>query len=151
MLFSYSWQQVLKGEQTRTRRPVQEGDIAVVDEAGPDQAILEVVRTADMGVPKSLYKVGETYSVSPGRGKRSVGHIVVTAIRRERLQDIAEAEAAQEFPVPAGAENSVERARQKFGETWDKSYPKEGGRWQDNPEVWVVEFNLAGKNITQFD
>ncbi|MCQ3974959.1 MAG: hypothetical protein DPW09_16085, partial [Anaerolineae bacterium] len=88
MLFLHTWKYVISGQKTQNRRLVQEGDYAVVDEADPDRPILKVIRTADAGVPKPLYEVGKTYSVQPGLAKKTVGNIRLTAIRRERLQDL---------------------------------------------------------------
>jgi hypothetical protein len=39
-----------------------------------------------------LFEVGQSYSVQPGVAKKSVGKIKVTAIRREQLQDISQAD-----------------------------------------------------------
>src|SRR5688572_28202857 len=99
MLFQDTWKQVVSGQKTQTRRPVLEGDYATVDEDNPARLITKVVRTADAGVPKVLYEVGKIYSVQPGVAKKTVGNIRLTAIRRERLHDLSEADALKEFPV----------------------------------------------------
>lgn len=60
-----------------------------------------------------------------------------TAVRVERLQDIAGQDAKAE-----GVSSWVE-----YGILWDTlSGKKPGCSWQDNPFVWVVDFELASSN-----
>ncbi len=147
MLFVNTWKYVVSGQKTQTRKLVQEGDYATVDETDPHQPISKVIRTADAGVPKVLYEVGKTYSVQPGLAKRTVGNIKVTAIRRERLQDLTEAEALKELPLTSLEEgvSDAQLALKTFMGTWNISNSKPGTRWEDNPEVWVLEFEPALK------
>lgn len=147
MLFQHTWKYVVSGQKTQTRRLVQEGDLTEVNEADPNQPITKIIRTADVGVPKVLYQVDQTYSVQPGIAKRTVGNIRITAIRRERLQDLSEADALKEFPVTSPQPDLTDSqwARKRFIETWDKLYPTPGARWEDNPEVWVIDFEPALK------
>lgn len=156
MLFEHTWKYVRSGKKTQTRRLVQEGDYAIVDEADPNQPILKVIRTADAGVPKLLYEVGKTYSVQPGLAKKTVGNIRVTVIRREHLQDLSEAEALKELPITSLEEgvSDAQWALKTFMDTWDVMNSDPGERWEDNPEVWVLEFEpalkLAPKKRTRF-
>lgn len=147
MLFLHTWKYVISGQKTQNRRLVQEGDYAVVDEADPDRPILKVIRTADAGVPKPLYEVGKTYSVQPGLAKKTVGNIRITAIRRERLQDLTEAEILKELPITSMAESvsDTQWALRTFMATWNIMNSEPGTRWEDNPEVWVLEFEPALK------
>jgi hypothetical protein len=147
MLFEYTWKYVTSGQKTQTRRLVQEGDYAVVDETDPNQPILKVIRTADAGVPKPLYEVGKTYSVQPGLARKTVGNIIITAIRRERLQDLTEAEALKELPLTSLEEgvSDAQWALKTFMGTWNILNSDPGERWEDNPEVWVLEFEPALK------
>jgi hypothetical protein len=146
MLFQNTWKQVVSGQKTQTRRPVQEGDYATVDEDNPARPIIKVVRTADAGVPKVLYEVGKIYSVQPGAAKKTVGNIRLTAIRRERLHELSETDALKEFPVTSeGSMAGAEAALKNFKEAWNTTYSKSGPRWEDNPEVWVLEFEPALK------
>ena len=66
--------------------------------------------------------------------------IRMTAISRERLQDISEADMRAE-----GLEglDTLAVKRLNFTLLWDSVHTKPGARWQDNPEVWVLEFELA--------
>ena len=135
MLFQDTWKSVLDGTKTQSRRPVQDGDQATV---GTDGNISKVMRSGKYGPPKVLFEVGQSYSVQPGPAKKTVGRIKVTAIRRERLQDISEADMLQEQPV---SPLDVDLALQTLKANWDKQY-KAGQQWADNPEVWVLEFQL---------
>lgn len=156
MLFQHTWKYVVSGQKTQTRRLVQEGDYATVDESDPNRPISKVIRTADAGVPKTLYEVGKTYSVQPGVAKKTVGNIRLTAIRRERLQDLSEADALKEFPVTSSEANvtDAQSALNTFKETWNTMVSSSGARWENNPEVWVLEFEpalkLAPKKRSQF-
>jgi hypothetical protein len=150
MLFQHTWKYVVSGQKTQTRRLVHGGDFTEVDETNPNRPITKVIRTADAGVPKVLYEVGKTYSVQPGIAKRTVGNIRITAIRRQQLQDLSEADALAEFPLtsPQIDQTDSQWARQTFIETWNKLYPTPGARWQDNPEVWVIEFEPTLKDTS---
>ena len=141
MLFQHTWKYVLDGKKTQTRRPVQSSDAAVLDETN---TITQVTRTGDFGPPKVLFEVGESYSVQPSVAKKTVGKIKVVAIRREHLQDISESDALQEAPVDSseGDVAASQLALKTFKETWDNKYSNPGQCWDDNPEVWVVEFQL---------
>ncbi len=59
MIFQHTWEQVLAGTKTQTRR------------------------LAKGALPP--WRVGRSYAVQPGRGKHAVGRILVTAVRREAL------------------------------------------------------------------
>ena len=135
MLFQDTWKSVLDGTKTQTRRPAQAGDEAIVDE---DSNITKVTRTGKHGPPKVLFEVGQSSSVQPGPAKKTVGRIKVVAIRRERLQDISEVDALREQPVTPP---EADAALQTLKAGWNKQY-KPGQQWDDNPEVWVIEFQL---------
>lgn len=145
MLFQHTWKYVVSGAKTQTRRLALEGDSAPVDESDPSRPIIKVVRTADAGVPKTLYQVGQIHSIQPGVAKKTIGNIKITAIRRERLQDISEADTLREMPVTSSQADvpAAPQALKAFKETWDIMHPQPGARWEDNPEVWVLEFELA--------
>ena len=145
MLFQHTWRSVVSGQKTQTRRLAQEGDQAVFEDNDPNRPISQVVRTADASVPKVLYQVGKSYSVQPGIAKKTVGPIRLTAIRRERLHDLNEADALQEMPInsPQPEMSTGQQARQSFEELWNLMYKTPGSRWEDNPEIWVLEFELA--------
>jgi hypothetical protein len=147
MLFLHTWKYVISGQKTQNRRLVHDGEYATFDEANPDRFILKVISTADAGVPKPLYEVGKTYSVQPGLAKKTVGNIRLTAIRRERLQDLTEADALQELPLTSLEEgvSDAQWALKTFMGMWNIMNSEPGTRWEDNPEVWVLEFEPALK------
>lgn len=78
-----------------------------------------------------------TLPVQPGRGKKAVGGIRITKIRRERLQDIDPAEFKAEGAI-SGAGIMVFWFMDLWGGIYKKPY-----RWKDNPDVWVLEFRVA--------
>lgn len=132
MIFQHTWQQVLSGEQTQTRRLVEFGDY---------ESNHGVVTRFSQGYPdgRIVYEVGKTYSVQPGRGQASVGRIKLLAIRRERVQGITPEDARDE-----GINSSSPVVMVFFySRLWDKIHTAKGKRWQDNPEVWVLEFRLC--------
>jgi hypothetical protein len=145
VLFQYTWQYVTNGQKKQTRRLVQAGDISMFDESNPNRPIIKVIRTADAGVPKTLYEVGQTHAVQPGIGKKTVGHIRLTAIRRQHLQDLNEDDVLQEMPSspPQPGLTEPQAALQCFIDLWSQMYPTPGSRWEDNPEVWVLHFESA--------
>jgi len=126
----------------QTRRPVKEGewfvDQLVHDE--PDR----VVQVIGYGKWRVKYEVGRTYAVQPGRGKKAVGRIEITKIRRERLQKIEPHEFKLEgMPTAAPAEVLW------FIGLWDGMHRKPY-RWEDNPEVWVLDFKcIEGAESTK--
>jgi hypothetical protein len=149
MLFQHTWKYVVSGQKSQTRRPVQAGDYALVDETDPNRPITKVIRTADAGVPKTLYEVGKIYSVQPGIAKKTVGNIRLTAIRHQRLHDLNDRDALKEFPATSdGGVADAQTAQKSFRETWDIMYSKSDHRWEANPEVWVLEFEPALKGAS---
>ena len=134
MIFQHTIEAVLSGKKTQTRRVVKAGQEATLW----DSAIVLVT----MGNGSAKYALGGEYAVQPGRGKKSVARIVVTAIRQEHVQDITEEDALAE-----GCDdlNYYESARDEYMVLWDSIQPS-GRRWADNPEVWVIEFELVGKD-----
>jgi uncharacterized protein YhfF len=129
------WQQVLDGTKTQTRRQVKPG---------------EEYNYRPLFSRHGKWIVGRTYAVQPGSGRPAVGRIRITNIRQERLQDISEDDVLAEgvglqawarafswpridhWPRTAG-----------YAQLWNSIYTKPGTRWQDNPLVWVLEFELV--------
>jgi hypothetical protein len=72
-------EKVLAGEKTETRRVVKDGEV------------------------ECRYVPGRDYAVQPGRGKRAIGRIYITDVRREKLKEITHEGALREgYPtVPA--------------------------------------------------
>ena len=119
-------QKVLDGTKTQTRRLVKGGDFIV------DWPMPCVFRPTKNGGSRLAWRENQTYAVQPGRGKHAVGRIGIIKIRRECLNAINHDDAQAE---------GVGRSLAAFAELWDSIHPK-GKRWKDNPEVWVLEFEL---------
>lgn len=81
------------------------------------------------------YKVGRSYAVQPGRGRKGVARIKVTDIRRERWKDITERDAiAEGFKRLDGF-----TAKQQF---FAYVYGIYQGNIDLEAECWVIEFEL---------
>jgi len=100
------------------------------------------------------YFADKTYAVQPGRGKKAVGRIRITNIRRERLQDITPEDCRKEGldPIQRVSDRVTlipdldlanDILRLQFHKLWNTIYVKTGKRFEDNPEVWVLEFELV--------
>ena len=117
--------EIFNGDKTQTRRIVKDGEwLAPWDDT--TQAIL-----AGDGRLRKLE--GRDYAIVPKRGQKQVGRYVITAIRKERLQDITEADALAEGVA------SVE----EYKALWNRINDRPGLRWDDNPEVWVISFRVV--------
>lgn len=76
------------------------------------------------------------------------GRIKITRIRAEQLQNISGADAVAEgidlyqsgrFWILSRDDNAV----LAYMTLWNSLHTKKGTRWEDNPEVWVIEFELV--------
>jgi hypothetical protein len=105
MLFQYTWEKVLRGEKTQTRRIVKPGEH--FNEMGATTIVtgsfFRQMTFADdyhyaviTPAGRIKWEVGKTYAVQPGRGQPAVGRIRITAIRKERIGDITEEDAIAE-------------------------------------------------------
>jgi hypothetical protein len=66
--------------------------------------------------------------------------LIIRAIDRERLQTISSRDARGEgFDADTGHSS----ARRWFAELWDRIYTAPGARWEDDPLVWVVRFEVT--------
>ena len=74
----------------------------------------------------------------------------VTDVRCERVQQITEESAKKEGVAPAFIDEfgncpTTPRYKNDFYKVWDGIY----SNWDENPWVWVVEFEVIDKNIDQ--
>ncbi|WP_070964836.1 ASCH domain-containing protein [Vibrio sonorensis] len=67
----------------------------------------------------------------------------VTDVRIERVQDITEEQAEKEGMEPARPSSLWYPYRTSFMDVWDDIY----SNWNQNPYVWVIEFEVIHKNI----
>lgn len=76
--------------------------------------------------------------------------IEITKIRVERVQDISEDDARREGGP--SSHNSIDSVSRSFGyknwpqswfaQTWDSIYGETEYKWDQNPWVWVIDFNV---------
>jgi hypothetical protein len=78
--------------------------------------------------------------------------IRITALRVERLQDISEEDAIAEGCVGRDVYTSkdnhgevayVMTPRDVYRDLWDTINTRKGTRWDDNPRVWVIAFEVV--------
>ena len=136
MIFKDTHRYVLDSTKTQTRRLKKSGDFR--QGLGPDQ-VWEVIRNGRL-----LYRVGRTYAIQPGRGKKSVGRVRIINIRQESLQDISAEDCIAEGLISHHREHAaVADLKQQFKMLWDGIHILNDQRWNDNPQVWVLEFELV--------
>jgi len=134
MIFSETWEAVLEGRKTQTRRVAKDGD---------------ELRYWDAYTPyvysrgRRKWQVGRTYAIQPGRGKKALGRFLLTDIHKERLQEITIEDAVAEgclydtvgsfyHPDPIAT----------FAFLWDTIH-KPGERFADDPEVWILTMEVS--------
>lgn len=122
---------MMSGEKDQTRRIVKEGDYLGYRGEG---VIVSVYRN-----DRKLWQVGKSYAIQPGRGKKAIGRRVLLAIRKERLQDISPDDCFKEgIRLPTLPHETPDKFTEAYRALWNKIYA--GETWEDNPEVWVLEF-----------
>ncbi len=76
MIFQHTWEKVLSGEKTQTRRIYKRGEFTNCwyDDMIINEVLIPQTKVDKYGMtmPRNVYLVGKTYAVQPGRGKRSV-------------------------------------------------------------------------------
>lgn len=120
MLFQYTYQAILDGRKTQTRRVRKPSDQPVYDDDGKIEAVLVNGR--------EKWHVGKTYSVQPGRGKPQIARIRITAIDSENVTDINDA--------AARAEGSADR--EDFLRLWVEA----NGKANAEADAWVLHIAL---------
>ena len=78
------------------------------------------------GEAECRYVPGRDYAVQPGRGKRAVGRVRVTDVRREKLEEITHDGACREGFVDVEA----------FMDYWRRLH----GHLASEQEVWRIRF-----------
>jgi hypothetical protein len=94
------------------------------------------------------WQVGRTYAIQPKRGAPGIKthRIQITGIRQERLQDISETDVeAEGVGLQSWAAQGNEQWPRTAGyaELWTSINTRKGVRWEDNPLVWVLEFECV--------
>lgn len=137
MIFQYTWQQILGGQKTQTRRLAKDNE----DMFDLFSALTVMRIDESNGKCWVKWQAGRTYAVQPGRNEKAVARIRLVDICQEQLQDITAEDALAEGIGPDLTDTDRIAA---FAALWDRIHTKPGTRWDDNPEVWVLEFELAG-------
>lgn len=172
---------LLDGRKTQTRRalkydkcgapimPVVEGDRLWVKEAWRASPAYDDLRPSDMGGDESIfYEADETWEswgwgdtgcISGGRYRHarfmprwaSRLTLVVTDVRVQRVQDISEADAAQEGMWWPGAQylSDHPNATSRFISTWNSIHGPDA--WDQNPWVAAISFTVHKCNIDQME
>lgn len=147
--------EIVSGTKTETRRIVKPGEGGCTD--GPEQPYYVYTESRRL-----KWLVGRDYAVQPGRGKRgalwipSTGEwycdddsfpfgtprweklrIKILSIHREPLQAITRDGAWLE-----GITGASSRPITDYRKLWDSINKLPGTRWKDDPQVWVIEFEV---------
>lgn len=86
MIFAHTWEKVLSGEKTQTRRAVKPTHM-VTEGIFISPALGRLIPGVSVPAVQSdpswrdLWHVGHTYALQPGRGKTAVGRVEITEIR----------------------------------------------------------------------
>lgn len=127
MQFAKTWEKVLSGEKTQTRRLVKLGDKLIeldglmVVTRKTWSYVSEWEPPYRDQIDRAFFVCGNDYAVQPGRGKAAVGRIRITGIRREDVRNISETDAI--------AEGFVDRI--SFLETWVNMHDRSRGFYKD--------------------
>lgn len=137
---------VIEGRKTQTRRPIRgnaesppsispNDRLIVLEKWGRDPTTGDVVIARESSRPLA-WKAGRFMP-------RAAAKVVlrVKSVRRERLNDISEADACAEGFSSTPGTNAVEQ----FRAVWDSIYDSRGLGWRANPAVWVIDFELERK------
>jgi len=120
MIFQHTLSNVLNFKKTQTRRVVKDSEQAI---RGRYNQILSVSHNN-----RVKWRVGNTYSIQPGRGKSQVARFEITKIRSEKLHRVSTNDAICE-----GFAN-----RRDFLHTWKEIH----GEDSLDMRVWVIEFKV---------
>jgi hypothetical protein len=135
MIFAATWEAVLNGTKTETRRICKPGGWLAASLLGAPQAVY----VGRLPHERLKWMVGRTYAIQQGRGQKAIGRIRLLEIRQERLQDIDEAGAVAE-----GCQADVHAtALNYYRALWDTLHGSRDERWTANPLCWVLRFELA--------
>lgn len=136
MIFSH-YLDVIDGIKTQTRRVVKDGETF-------HRATSNSLRSVDDEQPwvwtKSRWmkwQVGRTYAIQSHRSSPTLGRFKLTGIRREPLWELTAEDAEKE-----GYDSRV-----TFRQDWDRINILPGHRWEDNPEVWVLDMEPCAPRV----
>jgi hypothetical protein len=134
MQFIYTWEAVLAGTKTQTQRLTKLDDVGIQAEDGRYTAVRRSGRTH--------YTIGKEYAIQPGRRAKQIGRIHLLQIERQPVQAITREQAIAEGVMPADSPPDADH-RSIFAAQWNEIHTQPATRWDDNPDVWVLTFELA--------
>jgi hypothetical protein len=112
VIYQYTWDKVIAGQKTQTRRIIKPKETAI---RGRYNQITRV-----MSGSRTKWRVGGSYAVQTGRGQGQIARVRLTRIRQADAQ-------AEGFA-----------SRQAFMQTWETIH----GADSREVRVWVLEFEL---------
>ena len=137
MIFKGTWEKVLDGTKTQTRRPIKAGELFYKNQRPP------FVQS-----PGGLWKyvVNNTYAIQPGRGKKSLGRIRLEKIRLEHVQNISCKDMiAEGLSTNLRETDASKDLLRQWENLWNSLYKGTKFAYENNPKVWVLEFELVEK------
>ena len=99
MQFAHTWQAIIEGRKTQTRRLVKPGDHQSY--WGNHRAVYNLMVDGVPGDPtesdgRLRWRLYQVLTVQPGRGRKGVGQIRITDLRREDVRDISDGDVRRE-------------------------------------------------------
>lgn len=144
MIFQHTWEKVLSGEKTQTRRLRLPGDKAM-------GGWIEAPSATSSGIMgdtayiwrnyNTIYQVGKTYAVQPGRGKKAVARIQITGIRSEDVRSLSINDLYAE-----GFDEYLH-----FMMTWMQMHDKPAHRYLESEVGDQLYEAIVGENMTLFE
>jgi len=130
---------ILRGEKTQTRRPVKATDRKRIIDGFEGVAYMWGTGW------RWKWRIGHTYAIQPGRGKKAVGRFRLTGIRCERVADVSDVDAALEgiayrrgSLTYGSTKLEGKTASEAYLNLWQRIYPK-----SDLTEMaWILEFEV---------
>ena len=95
------------------------------------------------GVPGDILLVRETFNGDPMPRDAARIFLRVLNVRVDLVQDISAKDIKAEGVIPVESSSvfvNEMKTKGLFVNLWDSIYAKRGAGWDDNPWVWVVEF-----------
>jgi hypothetical protein len=154
MIFQHTWQAVLSGEKWQTRRlrfpyVIWQQLHKFGWSVSWEDTKLNLFTSEELAEANEILAAHEVWvPVQKIRTGKAIGRRRVVGLRYEHLQAITEADAIAEGCKGTKYEGSawlwMTTPRRQFESLWNSILTKPGERWTDNPEVWVLMFELMG-------
>lgn len=152
MIFQHTWAATLSGRKTQTRRLKKPGEkLRQIENAFGGYTTIGVTLNQRL-----KWAINHTYAVQPGRGQKTVGHIVITGVRAEDVRTISREDAWAEGFTSCAAFLRIwigihdMAATQRFDEYCQKNTEAEAisylmARPAERYQAWVLRFEVVTK------